>query len=93
MGSEMCIRDRYGSLLSTDRSPKAGKRSEKQTLVKELKELLSSAEGQRIPVATVLAQYYQHFGRLLKFGDYGAGRFEDLVADLPSMQVRTLILI
>ena len=78
-------------MLSTDRSPKAGKRSEKQTLAKELKELLSIAEGQRIPVATVLAQYYQHFGRLLKFGDYGAGRFEDLVADLPSMQVRTFL--
>lgn len=61
-------------MLSTDKSCKSEKHNEKQTLVKELKELLSSAEGQRIPLATVLARYYQHFGRLLKIGDYGADR-------------------
>ena len=73
---------------STDKSSKLEKRSsEKQTLVKELKELLSSCEGQRVPVATVLARYYQHFGRLLKIGDYGARRLEDLVDGLPSLQV------
>lgn len=66
---------------------KPEKRTEKQTLVKELKELLSSCEGQRVPVATVLALYYQHFGRLLKIGDYGARRLEDLIDGLPSLQV------
>jgi len=71
-------------LHSTDKSSKPEKRSEKQTLVKELKELLSSCEGQRVPVATVLARYYQHFGRLLKIGDYGARRLEDLIDGLPS---------
>ena len=55
--------------------------------MKELKELLSSCEGQRVPVATVLARYYQHFGRLLKIGDHGARRLEDLVDGLPSLQV------
>lgn len=74
-------------LVEKVKSPKSAKRNEKQTLVKELKELLSRADGQKIPLATVLAHYYQHFGRLLKFGDYGAGRFEDLVADLPSLQI------
>jgi len=74
-------------LHATDKSSKPEKRSEKQTLVKELKELLSSCEGQRVPVATVLARYYQHFGRLLKIGDFGARRLEDLVDGLPSLQV------
>lgn len=72
---------------SAEKSSKPEKRTEKQTLVKELKELLSSCEGQRLPVATVLARYYQHFGRLLKIGDYGARRLEDLVDGLPSLKV------
>ena len=80
------------SFHSTDRSSKSEKGIEKQTLVKELKELLSSAEGQRIPLASVLAQYFQHFGRLLKIGDYGARRLEDLVEGLSSVQVSTFTL-
>lgn len=75
------------TFLFTDKSSKPEKRSDKQTLVKELKELLSSCENQRLPVATVLARYYQHFGRLLKIGDYGALRLEDLVESSPSLQV------
>ena len=76
---------------STDKNSKSEKRSEKQTLVKDLKALLSSVEGQRLPVATVLARYYQHFGRLLKIGDYGARCLEDLVEGLPSLQVSVFI--
>ena len=74
---------------STDKKSKTEKRTEKQTLVKELKELLSSVEGQKLPLATILARYFQHFGRLLKIGDYGARRLEDLIQGLPSLQVGT----
>ncbi|XP_022794519.1 meiosis regulator and mRNA stability factor 1-like [Stylophora pistillata] len=74
-------------LVEKDKSSRPEKQSEKQALVKELKELLSSCENQRLPVATVLARYYQHFGRLLKIGDHGAQRLEDLVESLPSLQI------
>lgn len=77
-------------LHCADKSSRVEKRSEKQILVKELKELLSSCEGQRVPVATVLARYYQHFGRLLQIGDYGAQCLEDLIDDLPSLQVSVM---
>ncbi|KAJ7340352.1 hypothetical protein OS493_003095 [Desmophyllum pertusum] len=70
---------RFICLVEKDKGSKSEKRNEKQILVKELKELLCSCEGQRLPMATVLARYYQHFGRLLKIGDYGARRLEDLV--------------
>ena len=78
----------FVQLNLTGKSSKTEKRTEKQSLAKELKELLSSIEGHRLPVATVLARYYQHFGRLLKISDYGARCIEELVDDLPSLQVR-----
>ena len=57
-------------------------------LVRELKELLVSSEGQGIPVSIVLARFHQHFGRLLNVDDYGVHRIEELIEGLPSLQVR-----
>ena len=81
----------FVQLNLTGKSSKTEKRTEKQSLAKELKELLSSIEGHRLPVASVLARYYQHFDRLLKISDYGARCIEELVEDLPSLQVRIFV--
>lgn len=78
---------KFVKLNLTGKGSKTEKRTEKQILAKELKELLSSIEGHRLPVATVLPRYHQHFGRLLKISDYGARCIEELVEDLPSLQV------
>ena len=75
------------TFLFADKSSKPEKRSDKETLVKELEELLSGFDSQRFPVARVRTRYWIHFDRPLKFEDYGAQHLEDFLESSPSLQV------